>query len=412
MCARFSVRDSAVWTGRSLLRRSLMLAVMFVWITSANAGTRPDFFSARAFGMELQRDFSVRRSKAVVDRLDGEAMRARVFGPFGKDALVEPREVERWNKFSLPGLVSEFASYDVGFTFVANRVLVLEGSRFLECLLLSEQNGIIFLWLRLVQSNDGKIRIEDMQFSSSELEISRSMRQTLILLGYRTEQLLDPEEEALTRAISKHPTSTMEIFKAISERDYGLAFGFLNSNFGDLSQTRIWRELRNRLAFLGSKSAARNLEAECANGELTNPILRFSVLSNKGDKEHALAALEQTILEYHRPSVLCAVRANLLIDLNRNAEALTLAENLYELNPLSGSAFRVACLAAVNMQKTEAAFRALNGWTKLSLPVDIDRILQQVPATAQFRASPDYVAWKAASPLTTGSTSAVPAAPN
>ncbi|MEO6005229.1 MAG: hypothetical protein ABIZ04_09555 [Opitutus sp.] len=394
MSARSKLRDFLVSARRNLLRESLVLIVMFTWFATAKAGTRPDYFSARSFGAELQGDFQVRRSTAIVERLNGEAMRVRVFGPFGKEALADERGVEMWNKFSLPGLVRDLGTYDVGFTFVVNRVLVVDASRFLECLLISEQNHIVFLLLRLTQSDDGKIRIADMQFSGSELEVSRSIRQTLILLGYRTDQLLEPEEEGLSRAISKHSMNAAEIFTAINEKDYGLAFGFLQSNYGELNHTRIWRELRNRLAFLGSKSAMRNLEAECASGEPTNSLLSFGILSNKGDKQRALAALEQTIRDFHQPAVLCAIRAGLLIDLNRNEEALASAENLSELNPLSGSSWRVAILAAVNLQKPASAIRALNGWAKIAPRSEIDAILQHEPALTKFLASPDYLAWK------------------
>ena len=396
MQARSSHRALGIRGGGSFTSWVARVCLAVAICSSTQASVLPDAASARAFGFALQQDFQARRSQAIIERLDSPALMSRVFGPFGPDAVADPQAKDMWDTVSFPGLVRELGAYDEGFRLLMSRVMLVDGSRFLECILLDQQNALRMLSLRLNQSVDGQIRIEDLHFSGSELEVSRTLRQILILVGYRTERLLDPEEEALSSLAAKHPMRAGDIFSSMREQKYNQAFGFLSLNYRDLNHTRIWRELRNRLANLGCAPAQRHLAAECADGKITNSFLRFAVISTQGDKALTLAALEQVLVKYRDPSFLRAMKAALLVEVGRASEALMLAQDIYELNPQSGSAYYAAVLAAVQTTQTAAAFTALDGWAMVVAREEIDRILQGEPTMVEFCASARYVAWKQA----------------
>jgi hypothetical protein len=371
---------------------------VFAWAGAACAGTDPDYFAAREFGRAMQQDFLTHRSKALIDRLDSQAMMARVFGPFGSDALTDPNSQEMWEKFTFPSLVRELGTYDESYTLIVSRVVLLDASRTLECILLDKNYSIRLLTLRLKRAADGKIRIEDLRFSGSELEVSRMQRQCLILLGYRTNRLLDPEEESLSSLASKHIMRASEIFSAMRDSKYDWAFTLMCGDFRNLNETRIWRELRNRLATFGCAPAQRHLEAACSSGQITDSFLRYAILSSKGDNARTLEALEQVLIEYREPPILRAMKAQLLLEMDRVSEAFNLARSLYERNPLSGTAHYVAARAASRTADMTAVFAALDSWQMFTSRDEIDELLQQDPAMTSFRDSARYVAWRGASP--------------
>ena len=372
--------------------RCLFALVLFAGAATAGAGIRPDYFAARRFGYALQHDFQKRPKDALVDRLDSAAMMKRAFGPFGSDVTEDPRAKDMWEKVSFPQFTSELRSLGEMNTLVLSRISLVDDARWIECLLLTDNGSFRLMSLRLNEAPDGTIRIEDFRFAGSEMEASRILRQILILSGVRMLKRLDDEESELCDLSARYPMLFHDVFTAFQQQHYDFAFHRMCDTPAKLQRTRIWRQLRYRLANLGSADAQKQLDAACLAGE-EDPFLRYSFLVAKGDHAKALPAFEQVVKAYHGLAFFRSVEADLLIGAGRSHEAFCLAREVYQTNPLLNTAYLAAVHGAVADRQFGEAITTLDAWRALAAPQQIDEWLKKVDGLAGFLASPSYTEW-------------------
>lgn len=362
----------------------------------AGAGARPDFAAAAAFGGRLQQDYAGRKSAALAASLDGEVMMQRVYARGIRDQPAFPAVKRQWETQTLPGIVRQLAGYDAFENLLVARVALLEGQRALECVLIRGDGAFQLVTVFLAESPPGEIRIADLHFASSQLEVTRAMRHTLLLMRVGLPGVLDEEEVRLTHLGQTHGLTVTLAMEALGQGKHDAAFGMWNGLPAEFKAMRIWIEHRNRMAFNGSAAAMAQLQAEARAGGGGPPAVRFSLALAAKDNTRALGALDEFIVPQRGLPFLRTVKADLLLNAGRPDDALALARDIGTLAPATAGAHVVAFRAAAQLGRAITATEALADWARVAPAAAIAKAVEAdpLPAIAAFRATPEYAAWR------------------
>ena len=204
-------------------RRSLAcLVLLAVGATAAGGATRPDYSAARAFGFELQQDFAKRHAAAVIDRMGEEALRRKAFAAYTAEAASSAEMLAAWKNVFYAGFLQRLKQLDSQDQMVLERVLSLDGTRLLECLVVAKNGATQLVYWELAEDPDGKIHISDMRILGEELSYSRRLKH-LFLLDVLSSMVLVGEEEWKTGEVMLKLLDSGEQSRiAISEIPAGL----------------------------------------------------------------------------------------------------------------------------------------------------------------------------------------------
>lgn len=365
------------------------LALLAIAVT-AHATVLPDAAEARRFGAQLQRDFAIRNTAAIMDRLDFDAVLGRVLSPDLAASEAYPKIKARWE----PGLEAAFSGHLASLasfhTMIVGRVILAEDARALECLLLDHHDRVEFVTLPLREAIDGKIQIVDVQIGGNRYGIAGTIRLMMLLVGTPLPGMTSADEFALRDLAAPYSEIIKLALDDYRAGKYDAAFGNWSSVSPELKQTWIWRELRDRMAFAGCVAARHDLETDIRHH---GPVDAFAQLAIASDKSAALAAVDQILREHDDLAFFRVVKARLLLDLGRPAEAFSLASDVMNLTPLSGSAYATATEAAEAAGRRDQAIGALRRWAISASPLDIDRTLATQPNLEKLRSSAEYQGW-------------------
>jgi hypothetical protein len=379
-----------------------MRAVLWVLIACCvsrfcSAAVRPEANAAFTFGVQLQVEFSKRHGDALVDHLNIESLRQRVFASFDPDGPFTEGWVKLWNQYGLPPVLDELKAFGPGYSLVLDRVGLIDHARWLQCVLVDKQGRFRILELRLCEPRIGEIAIDDLHFGGGMMEISRVLRHTLLLLGMRPNHTADAEELQVAIACERYLGLTGDLVRKVAAGDLNTAFQRLRLLPEDVQHTRIIQDYRNRLALAGHEGARTNLRDDLNSGRTRNAFLRFS-FPEAADPKAALAILDQLTEEYHGSPFLRAVKAESLTNAGESGTGLELAEEVYGRNPFCFTAYPVAIHAALALHRPERAMLAVEAFARVFTPVEVDQVLATDRAFDGFRATPEYKAWLAKAP--------------
>lgn len=359
---------------------------------------KPAALEARTFGYQLQQEFVTSKSKALTNHFDPEAMWRRVFAPFGIATMEDPETPKIFKAQFLPSLVSDLTVFDSYQTLFLSRVLLIEDARYLEFVLVDESGRFQILLARLHQQTDGAIGISDLWMHGAHLEVSRNLRDTLIVSGVPATGVLDDEEMTLALQMPAIRPAFNQLFYEIGQGQLEAAFTQWLRVPEDVKKTRFWRYLRMRLVFMGSVSALGNLQHAIKEGSEANALVQLSYAEESHTPEGRLRLLDRALRSRQEMPFLQVTKAGVLLEMGRNREALNLARDVYELNPFSISAYLIAVQAAHLLGDEKAVKAALQQWVVLSPASEIDKLIRTTPDLEGCLTSAAYVAWKEKQP--------------
>jgi hypothetical protein len=374
--------------------RCLRLGWLLSCVPLGLLAARPSYDDAMRFGRELQQEYGKNLSKALISRLDDDSLRQQVFSVYGADLMDSEKAKSAWQTSYRPSWVQDLTFLDAFGTLVASRVLYLEGSRALECVLIGNTGGFQFITLWLTQKIDGRILINDYKFLGSSLTMGQRLRHVCLLMGAPYSAVLtDEEQDVLYRGESCRPEMAA-LFRAYSQNDLPEAYRRWLSLSPEVKALRIMQNFRDRMAVMGCEPAAKQLVEEYRQGKLLNSFLKFIYAHKAGDRTGTLAGLDAVIAESHHPPFLLAQKAEFLIRYDRASEAWTVATETYQLHPFCGSAYLAAMHAAAALKRPTQAVQALDAWSRLIPAEEIERIIQPDETFAELLRSAEFVAWK------------------
>lgn len=368
-------------------------AALFLAVTLPRGPLRasaPDYASAFAFGRALQQDFSVRGPQALTDRIDEEAMKKRLFAIFDSDTAA--RWEPTWRETFLPELKDQLlpGSYK---SLVMNRVLLLDGDRVIECILLDGAGPFQLLQLRL-NSTNGKIGIEDFKYLGFFLEATIRQRELLVLLGVDSTARLNEEETCLSLDSLNDRAMIHYAFQMWREGHDNDCFRIWSHLPPDVQQSAAWKDFRDMLALHDCHLAGAQLEAEYRDNQSgTEPFLKYLYAIQHANIPMGLDAVQRLRTATHDSPIVRVMEADLLIVADRPAEALDEARGIYELNPYVWTAYMSAALAAYKLHRTDAEVDALQHWAMIIPVKKIDAILSKYAPLTSLRTTPEYKAW-------------------
>ncbi len=380
-----------------------LAAVVFLTVVEAMAvGVRPDYLAAAAFGQRLQKDYAERRTRAVSAGFDSEGMMRRVYARGIEDRPDFAGVRKEWESQLLPSIARQLEAYDSFETLLPARVILIEGGRALECVLLRHDGLFHLVTLLLTETAAGEIRIVDIQLSSALLEVSRALRHVMLLMRAPLPGILDDEEVALANLGRTHGPAISTALQTAGRGEMDAAFKLWSALPAELKTMRIWREHRNRMAFNGAAAAMRELRAEAQAGAGGPPIVRFSLALADKDAAGALMVLDDLLIAHRELPWLRVIKADLLLKNGRAAEALALARDICALGPLTHAAHAIGVQAAVRTSQTDTAVALLGAWSRLAPLAGIEQALatDDSPAMAAFRVSAPFAAWRRATAAT------------
>lgn len=372
------------------------------------SAAKPDYYAARTFATELQQDFNERNCIALLDRLDREAMRQRTVRPLGEVIAGDEKGKEVWASSIMPSIEADIQTLDHMSSVSVGRIILLaDGGRAVECIFFGDNDSFQLITLRLHEAADGRIGICDLKYLGSKLEISQRIRQSLLLSGLRSHDLLSDDEMALQR-LAEGPDGPLvrDILYRLGKGSGETSYRTWSSLSEDMQQSAIGQHLLNRLAERGSKEAAAALREEWRADPAICPFASYNLAISEHDLPRALAAFDLVLEETQQLAFLRGVKAGLLMKLGRTEEALRLAENVCELTPINGISYLAGITAAAELHRPQVALDLLQRWTHVGTAEGIDHILQgqdkEYTGLAAFLKSPEYQDWlrRARAPVT------------
>lgn len=393
---RLTAASSAVRALRHRFRRGgLWVIVVLLWSQAAppvRAGV-PGYDAARRFAYELQTDYAQRGLSALVERLDGEGMRKRVMTPLGRETLQNPEAIKAWSEAFWPAVLRELESLGKFPTLLVEQPSLIDGERVINALFLDDKGSLYALSLWLAESA-GKIVVVDHRSLVQSLPTSRRFRHLLLLQGAPYNESLDEEERTLCFAPTENQWHVKSAFAALAKGRLDQAHDAWSRMTDEVKRTTVWRELRDSWASSGCEPAWRQWLEEHLRGRGANPLLALAYERSQPDKSGALVAIDQLIARAMNSPFLRTVKAELLLETGRPAEALALAREVYLLNPFAVHACSIAINAALAGDRHDDALAALGHWGRIVPAAQIEEILAGNPRTAGFRASAGYRAWR------------------
>jgi hypothetical protein len=381
--------------------KSAASLVLLLMLTAASQAGLPSYDATWKFCAELQGDYAKRQAAALTDRLDKDRMFVQMTTPLGPDALKDPAAKAGWEKNFLPIARSELEYLSSYKTLSVEQVGLLEGQRVAVCILFQPHGAVNTLTLWLDQRPDGSLGIVDYRTMGQQLEITRRLRQFVLLLSGVFNSALDEEERTLSFA-SGYAVNLQAYFRELNVNKLDAAFDRLTCFPPEVRATRLWQDLRDGLALAGSATARKSAFEDARISGTLNPLLALG--KPGGDQAQVLAALDLLDRRTLHSAYVRGVRAEYLVTQGRAAEGLALARATYELNPFSATACAAAVRAAAVLARTDDALHALRAWNRVAAPAEIDAQLAPGPDFTRLRETPQYRAWLAAAPTKASAT--------
>jgi hypothetical protein len=361
---------------------------LFILAVLTASGIEPSYETAWKFAAALEQDYAKERLNALVARCDSERMFQRMVRPLGGSEASDPKAKEAWEKFYWPAVVGDLknlSSYETLFTDV---IALVEGDRVIQFVLQKPDGMFLLLAVWLEARPDGKVVITDYRTMSQSLQATQRMRALVVHFSGDVGLASDDDELAL----AMEAKTSYAIRLALDDLGKGnpkVAFTRLLAVPDRVKQTRLWRDLRDGMAFMGYAPALENALKDSS----INPVIALSHAhqrQNAAAKVNAFGALAHKSL--HSPFAR-AMRANALLESGQTKEAFESARELYSLNSSLRVACYVAASAAARMRQDQDALAALQVWARTVPPKKIDESLSADPSLAQFRQSEGYRQW-------------------
>lgn len=378
-------------TGRRVV--CLLLCVSALPIHAAP----PGYDAARRFAHEFQTDYAQRGLPALTERLDSESMRRRVLTPLGSEALKDPQGRKVWSEAFWPAVHRELEPLGKFPTLLIEQPALVDGERVLGTVFLDEKGNLQALSLWLAETG-GKTVVVDYRSLAQSLPASRRFRHLLLLQGAPFNESLDQEERTLCFAPMENRRLVQLAFAALAAGRLDDAHRQWDQMTAEVKGTAVWRELRDMWATFGCEPAWHQWRGEYQAGRGTNPLLALAYERAQPDKTKALVAIDQLIARAMNSPFLRTVKAELLLETGRPAEALALAGEIFALNPFATHACPIAIGAALSGGRPDEALAALEHWSRFVPATQIEEILHRDPRTEKFRTSSAYLAWRQAQP--------------
>ncbi len=380
-------------------RRGGSWLILFAVIAAAAGGAvRPDYNAARSFGFALQQDFAKRQSAAVIERVDEDALRRKVFAAYTDEVASSAGLAAAWKNVFYPGFLQRLKQLDEDSQMVLQRVLSLDGTRLLECELYARKGGSQLVYWELGEDADGKIHLTDQRLLGEELSYSRRLKHIFLVGGFSSMVLVGDEEMALERESDGSHERVREALEVMDKGALDEAFQRW-SDLRNLKDTAIWRDVRLTMALRGGEKAMKSLQADIQAGDSAiEPVLRYNVAVSHQDYAMALRAMDELLKETHDAPGFQALKCDLLIKTHRAKEGLQLATGIYQLNPYSYAAYLQAAKAALSLDDFKTAQGVMRDWSQVCTPAIIDDILKTEPDLEPLRQTPAYQDWLKAPP--------------
>ncbi|MEZ5413199.1 MAG: hypothetical protein R3F03_02680 [Opitutaceae bacterium] len=354
----------------------------------------PTHDEAREFGQKLQTEFEDQKHETLVQHLDQTALFQRIFSSFGQQSLTDPAAKNIFEKQFLPSLLADMATMSEARSLILSRVMLMGDARYLEVVLLEDNDSFRVLMLRLSRKPDGSIGISDITFHGATLEYSLLIRDALIVLGAPLAGGLG--EEGMTLVYRKSM-----LMPVLNQMAYESARGDQEAAFTqwlrapeDVQKTRFWRNWRTRLVMLGSVAALNHLQSAIADGSETNPMLRLSFAKDIHTPEARLELLEDALGKTWEMPFLRTAKASALLELDRIPEALQIASEALALAPYNVSAYLVGIKAHVMSGKPEEGVKLMQSMNRFLSAGEIQELLELDPELSDFLRSAEYTAWR------------------
>lgn len=361
-----------------------------------HAAVIPDASTARAFGAELARSYSVGRTQAIVDRLDPDTVLARVFSPRVLEGEGAEKMRAEWAPKIKTWIGNALKPFDHFKVMLAARVILADDARWLDCVFLTENGVAQYAALRLVQTPAGEVRVGDVAIGGNALTYAQALRQTFILMRLPVPQIVDPEElELREQAATCGYTATLGL-EALGEQKYDVAFKYWSDLTPEMKKTRLWRDIRDRMALTGSAGAREDVARDVRAGKPVNRFVQLYLALLDHDNAGALAAIDGVLQTCRALAFFRSMKAGLLIAAGRPMEAYELAHDVMEVTPASGSAYVIAVRAGVAAKRADLAVEALKHWQRATPASAIDDSVAAQPELKAFRESAEYAAWRKA----------------
>lgn len=362
---------------RFLLRTAIFALGCCALATGLHAAAKPDYNTARTFAAELQQDFNQRNCIALLDRLDREAMRLRIFRPLGEDVAESADAKTVWTSSMLPVAEDDLQSLDHMTTLVVGRIILLtDGDRALECIFLNDTDAFRVVTLRLHEGPDGHVAICDVKFLGSKLEFTQRFRQNLILGGFKSHALL-PDDELDLQHMAEHDSSNIHTtMTALNIVQPEYAYEVWSHTAEELQQSPMGKDLRARIAAKGSKKALAAMHKEWQTDPASNPMAAYNLALSANDLPQASVAVDLMLQETQQLAFLRGIKAGILLKSGQAEEALRLSRDVCELTPINGVCYVTGVRAAAELQRPQVALELLQQWSHIATGTSIDQVLK------------------------------------
>jgi tetratricopeptide (TPR) repeat protein len=277
---------------------------------------------------------------------------------------------------------------------IVARAIYVDDRRGIECLFVDPKGQFQVLILYLTKTEAGDIKIEDFRLAAHYLEFCRMMRHLLLVTRIPLPGVTDLEEINLEDFGKRSSAAVNAALQATAAGKWEEAFKSWDGVAPQMKTSRLWRDVRINLAFAGSVMAMADLQRDCRQGVGGNAFARLLILSAGGDKEVALAELEKVLIEYHELAFFRAMKADLLVELGRAAQALPLVLETIALCPRTPSAYLVGIRAATILGKQSLAMQLVRDLSQVIAGNEVDHLIESFSDLVQLRAVPEYQTWK------------------
>ncbi len=387
------------WSNRR--GRLACLVWLAVGAVVAAGATRPDYNASRAFGFELQQDFAKRHSAAVIDRVGEEALRRKTFAAYSDEVASSSEVMTAWKDVFYAGFLQHLKQLDTQEQMVLERVLSLNGTRLLECILVAKNGSTRLVYWELAEEPDGKIHIIDERMQGEELSYSRRLKHLFLLSGFSSTVLVGDEEMDLERESARCHERVREALAVMEKGAFDEAFRRWSDLPEEVKKTAIWRDIRFSMASRGGEMATKSLQADIQDGKPgIDPVLRYNAAMAHQDYPTALDAIDEVLMATYDAPLFQALKCELLTKTHRAKESLQMATNIYQLNPFTFAAYIQAAEAAAALDDLKAAQAVMHDWSQVYASSRIDDLVKTLPGLEKLRGSPAYREWLKAAPAT------------
>lgn len=356
---------------------------------------RPSLVQSREFARQLEIDYAKSGPKALLDRIDHSAMAQSWAESFGATEQEEEQLAKELTINVTSALDAILASLSQFPQLVVSRILTVENERQLECLFSSNTKGIFFYILTLKESSSGRITLHDLRSLTDKESFLTINRQMLILMGTTAHAPLSGSEEDLAFVMRGARGAGRLCVALMMQKNYNDAFAAWLRLPAAIQPTRAWREIRDRLAHLGSVKASGHLGQEMARGPVSDSAFsRYVYFARRGNLEESIAAIDQALEQNYQMPALQTLKMEDLLSLSRLDEAEAIARRIRELDPLLYGGYLGSIRVAIRRGQPEKALEETRQAARLIPLEDLHALLSTDAQMYEFLKSPSYLEWR------------------